>query len=294
MSRREQFVRAAVERGHSPSEAESFTRFLRFAIGTNGRVNGPVVGRNGGLPSLPVGLEWPRSEYGPLPFVVSYDCAALPQVEGLPIPPTGTMLFFLHHEDDYESDAKDQQHAQAIYVPLGAETVEAAEPEHAESMFSDWERNFVRPQRELYAWVRADLPEWLSRDEADLSAFQRELVQDLPHRQDLCALAQELWPAGEDCDCQLGGYSMHISELSTPHLYETPEVAMAREKVEVSTGESAKDHLLEQETHRVMGEWLPLAQFQIDEVYIGRFLIRPDDLAVGRLEGVITCTEFTE
>lgn len=46
---------------------------------------------------------------------------------------------------------------------------------------------------------------------------------------------------------------MHISELSTPHLYETPEVAMAREKVEVSTGESAKDHLLEQETHRVMG-----------------------------------------
>lgn len=51
---------------------------------------------------------------------------------------------------------------------------------------------------------------------------------------------------------------------------------------------------MEEEAHRLMREWVPLAQFELDDVYIGRFLIRHDDLAAGRLDKACSFTAFTE
>lgn len=51
---------------------------------------------------------------------------------------------------------------------------------------------------------------------------------------------------------------------------------------------------VEEEAHRVMREWVPLAQFRADEVHVGRFLVRHDDLAARRLDKVLSVTEFLE
>jgi len=316
-----QFRRAAIEQGIPEEEVSKFAEFLRFAIWTNERLDNGVlvgharglppgqtadvpVGRAGGLPLLPVGMEWPASPSGPLPFVASFDCAALPQVDGLALPADGSLLVFLHHEWAYETfdHVDEQEYARIIYVPAGAETEVADEPDHEEPVFSDSTREFVGPEQVLFAVVHAEMPDWLNDDEGDLSDFQRHLAHDLPHRGELHALAVRLWPDATYAAFRFGGYTRGIGELYTDHLYTTPELTMAVENLEArqKAGDlviapEEEDFRLEEELHRVMREWVPLVQFEPgDDVYIGRFLIRLDDLVAHRFDQAISCTAFTE
>jgi hypothetical protein len=305
MDYHQHFRRAAIERGIPEDEVSKFAEFLRFAIWASGRPNGVPVGRSGGLPRLPVGMGWPSSEYGPLPFVASLDCAALPRVDGLALPADGSLLLFLHHEWAYDtcSIADEQKFARIVYVPAGTDTATAEEPDHAEEMFCNLTLDFVGREYDLFATVNAELPSWFEDDdEASQSDGQEHLARNLAHRKELCALVRDLWPEGNGADVCLGGYSMGIGELATDNMYTTPETRMAenileaREKAGELVVPPDEWHLrLEEEALRVMREWVPLAQFEPgDEVYHARFLIRHDDLAAGRFDKALSFTAFTE
>jgi hypothetical protein len=144
-------------------------------------------------------------------------------------------------------------------------------------------------------------PEWLAEDEQELSGFQTHLVRELPHRKELCGLVGDLWPEPKGIAFYLGGYSMNIGEMYTEHLYTVPEVTMAADNLEALAAAGKPgipsrdgDFSLEEKAHRLMREWVPLAQFESDDVYIGRFLIPHDDLAAGRLKQAFPFTAFTE
>jgi uncharacterized protein YwqG len=300
MDYRGQFRRTAIERGFPPDEVERFAEFLRFAIWTREQRDGVLAGRSGGLPRLPVGVPWPSTGGSPLPFIASVDCAALPRIDGLALPTDGELLFFLHHENAYEEYdvTLEQRHARVVYVPAGTETVVAEEPEDTDGMFCNTTLTFVGREYDLFATVAAELPDWLEdydefeADDDSRSDAQEHLARDLRHVEDLCALVAELWPANGHPGLSLGGYTSGIGELTTDFLYTTPETQMAEEALE-ARGEDG-DLALEQESLRVMREWVPLAQFVPDDVYIGRFLIRHDDLAAARFDRVVSFTAFTE
>ncbi|MET8306301.1 hypothetical protein [Micromonospora sp. NPDC005173] len=168
----------------------------------------------------------------------------------------------------------------------------------------------LAPGRTLFAVVHAAIPGWLNveeyeeyeEDEDGLSEFQTRLARDLPHRRELYALARRLWPDATYAAFRFGGYTRGIGELYTDHLYSTPELMMALENLEARQGAGdlvippeQKDFKLEEELHRVMREWVPLVQFDPgDDVYIGRFLIRVDDLAARRFDQAVSWTAFTE
>ncbi|MGW4873932.1 DUF1963 domain-containing protein [Streptomyces chartreusis] len=304
MDYQQQFHRAAIERGIPEDEVSRFAEFLRFAIRTDGRPNGVPVGRSGGLPLLPVGLEWPSSEYGPLPFIASFDCAALPKVDGLALPADGSLLLFLHHEWAYDafSIVDEQEFARIVYVPAGTDTAIAEEPDHDEEMFCDMTLDFVGREYDLFATVNAELPSWFEDDdEGSQSDDLEHLARNLAHRRELSALVGELWPESKGAAVCLGGYSMGVGELCTDNMYATPETRMAedilaaREKAgELVVPPDERNLCLEEEALRVMREWVPLAQFVPDEVYHARFLIRHDDLAAGRFDKALSFTAFTE
>ncbi|GAA3953842.1 hypothetical protein Aau02nite_75190 [Amorphoplanes auranticolor] len=316
----ESFHRAAIEEGFPEDETAKFAELLRFAIWANERHNGEIVahprglppgqsadllvGRGGGLPHLPAGMPWPTdSEDYPLPFVASFDCAALPGVDSLPLPPDGSLLVFLHHEDAYDTfdHDKEQQYARIVYVPVGTDTVVQAPENHLPYLFVSG-RDFIGPEQDLFAVVHADLPEWLDSEEEDLSSFQKRLARDLPHRRELCALVDRLWPAGNSATFQFGGYSWNTGGISRGHLYDDPELTIAEEnfRARPKAGDPVADReqenvLVEEELQRVRQEWIPLVQFDPgDEVYFGRFLIRVDDLTARRFDRATSWTAFTE
>ncbi|GAB7036933.1 MULTISPECIES: DUF1963 domain-containing protein [Catenuloplanes] len=297
MDYRDEFRRAAVESGIPATEAAAFAEFIRFSIWTSPYYKGVPVGRSGGLPRLPAGTAWPESPEGPLPYVVEFDCAALPTIDGLALPADGSLLVFLHHEDAYEtySITGQQAYARIVHVPAGTETVPASEPEHGEWVFADSERPFVAPEYRLRATVRPELPHWLARDTSrGLSDFQQRLADTVPHRDRLRALLAELWPAVEyGSHYDLGGYTGHIGGLYSPHLYDTAELTMAIENLEARGVDDVRGNE-EEELHRVMSEWVPLLQFHADDVHVARFLVRHDDLAAGRPDRAMLFCEFTE
>ncbi|MGK8491331.1 DUF1963 domain-containing protein [Nocardia asiatica] len=73
--------------------------------------DGPLVGRTGGLPDLPIDAEWPvwyrEDDSGqPLHFVAQIDCAALPAVATeIGFPAEGTLLFFHFDDENFEEFA---------------------------------------------------------------------------------------------------------------------------------------------------------------------------------------------
>ncbi len=275
-----QFRSAAIEQGVPEDEVAEFDRFLRFAIRTSEQRDGVLVGQRSGQPRLPAGMEWLVTGSKALPFVASFDCAALPQVDDLPLPVDGSLLFFLDHEEAVEADSlqQAQSYARVVHVPAGAELGSSDDSGDA-----------------LFATVQADLPHWLGMNEQDLSDHQRRQAQELPHRKQLYALVAARWTMAQSGGIVLGGYSRTTGGLHGKNVYSTPESDMALENLKNRQPDLPWDlDRLEEELHRVQREWVPLAQVRADELHLGRFLVRRDDLAAGRLDRAVCFTEFLE
>jgi hypothetical protein len=292
MDHQGQFRRAALELGIPDDEISGFTKHLRLSIGLSGDSGGVPVGQFGGLPRLPVGMDWPFAGASPLPFIFSVDCAALPRVDGFGLPVDGSLLFFLDHEEDHLARATgERRYARVVYVPAGTDTEVAEEPTNYE---------VVGKQYDVDAMLLAQLPNWFGtdedEDEDDPSPFQQQLARDLecdlPHLDELCALAYDLWPPDEGlASAYIGGYA--DEEVITSIAEQT---LAGREKAGEVVIPVAKWYShVEKEKHRLMSEWVSLARFSVaDEFYYGSFVIRHDDLVAGRLDKAYSVTEFSE
>ncbi|MFI7662813.1 DUF1963 domain-containing protein [Micromonospora parva] len=289
-----QFRRAALALGLPDDEVGRFVQHLRLSVRLSGGVGGVPVGQFGGLPRLPVGMDWPIDGVSPLPFIFSVDCAALPRVDGSGLPADGSLLFFLHHEQ--AAATGERRYGRVVYVPAGADTeVATASSDDA----------FVGEQYDVSATLRAEFPGWFGVDENDddeeddddLSPVQqqvaRDLERDLPHLDELCALANDLWPpSSEYVSAWLGGYAdenviQNFAEQTLAWREKTGEIV-----IPVAKWYSQ----VELETHRLTSEWVSLARFPVDnERYyrsVGSFVIRHDDLAAGRLDEALPVAEL--
>ncbi|MFD7234820.1 YwqG family protein [Streptomyces syringium] len=134
---------SAIAREHLPSDmAERWTALLRPAGRlTAARGTDAVVGRLGGLPELPGDVEWPVWErHGPLSFIASVDCAALPSgVLDIPLPTDGTLSFFYFDGQVDDGDAlvlpdepESRDGARVLYTPVGVAASERATPPELE------------------------------------------------------------------------------------------------------------------------------------------------------------------
>ncbi|TRV71721.1 DUF1963 domain-containing protein [Streptomyces sp. 130] len=291
-----EFRRAALELGIPDDEISRFSRHLRLSIGLSvggASAGGSVVGQLGGLPRLPVGMKWPSAGEVPLPLLLSVDCGALPRVDGFDLPADGTLLFFVDQEKDCVDDSG--KYARVVYVPDGTETEVAKAPGSA----------WVRERSDVSAELGAELPLWLQEAEdedwhefwedldwEDMSPFQQQLVRymerDLPHLDELRALAHGLWPSG--AGVVIGGYADDevINSLAEQTL-------AGREKAgEIPPIPVAQWHShLEEEKHRLTSEWISLAgEARCYEAYFTSFVIRHDDLAGVRVDRALAVTGF--
>ncbi|MDG4780872.1 DUF1963 domain-containing protein [Micromonospora sp. WMMD961] len=287
MDHQGKFRAAALEVGIPDDEIGRFTTHLRLSIRLGGGSGGVPVGQFGGLPRLPVGMDWPVAGASRLPFIFSVDCAALPEVDGSGLPVDGSLLFFLDPEEDHL--AREPGYARVVYVPAGTDTEVAEQPTDHE---------MVGEQYDVVATLVAQLPDWFgtNEDEDDLSPFQQQvnhdLERDLPHLDELRTLADDLWPPNEGlASAYIGGYA--DDEVITSI---AEQILAGREKAGEIVIPVAKWYSqVEEEKHRLTSEWLSLARFPLaDEFYHGSFVIRHDDLAAGRLDRALSVTEFSE
>ncbi|MFE7415030.1 DUF1963 domain-containing protein [Streptomyces laurentii] len=292
MDHQGEFRRAARESGIPDDEISRFSRHLRLTIGLSGAGGGSPAGRFGGAPRLPVGMKWPSAGDSPLPLLLSVDCGALPRIDGFDLPADGILLFFVDQERDHEDSSG--QYARVIHVPDGTETAVAEAPGSVS----------VRAPFDLYAGLGAELPLWLQEgdegwheywedlDEEDMSPFQRRLARymerDLPHLDELRALAYDSWPSG--ARVVIGGYAEDevVNSLAEQTLAgrekagEIPAIPIARWYSR-----------LEEEKHRLESEWMSLAsQPRAYEEYSTSFVIRHDDLAATRVDKALAVTRF--
>ncbi|MER7056799.1 DUF1963 domain-containing protein [Streptomyces sp. NPDC000351] len=293
MDHQGEFRRAALELGIPDDEISRFGRHLRLVIGLPRYGDGSPVGHIGGLPRLPVGMKWPSAGDIPLPLFLSVDCGALPRVDGIDLPADGTLLFFVDQEMDHEDGSG--RYARVVYVPDGTETAVAEAPGSA----------CVRERADVRAELRAELPLWLEEGEdedwhefwedldwEDMSPFQQQLVRymerELPHLDELRALADSLWSSG--AYLAIGGYADDevINSIAEQTL-------AGREKAgEIPAIPTAEWYSrLEKEKHRLTSEWISLvSEGEIYEEYYTSFVIRRDDLAAARWDKALAVTSF--
>ncbi|MCT2280326.1 DUF1963 domain-containing protein [Micromonospora chalcea] len=293
MDERDQFRRAAIGQGVPEDEVARFAELIRFRIHACQREEGVHAGRRGGRPRLPVGMPWPTCPEGsPLPFLLRLDCAALPRVPDLALPADGTLLFFLDQEgaQDVCGIENEKAYARVVYVPVGAGTVDGEDVLPAGTDLG----RLLAPEHEMYAGLQAELPDWLDDSEDWLCDTQIQLLRDMPHRKEMSALLEQLWPERKSWlskDVFVGGYT--ISAQDPPETF-----MMDRERIQQARSLPRAEQMVAQyeEQRRVMREWVPLAQFGVpDEAYVNaRFLIRHDDLAAGRFDRALSFCEFTE
>ncbi|MDX3237828.1 DUF1963 domain-containing protein [Streptomyces sp. ME03-5709C] len=293
MDHQGEFRRAALELGIPDDEITRFSQHLRVSIGLSAGGGGSPVGRFGGLPRLPVDMKWPSSGDSPLPLLFSVECGALPRVDGFDLPADGTLLFFADQEMDLEDTTG--RYARVVYVPDDTETAVAEAPGSVR----------VRDQRDVFAALGAQLPLWLEESEDedwheywedlewdDMSPFQQRLVRymerELPHLDELRALAYALWPPG--AAVVIGGYA---DDEVIKHIAE--QTLAGREKAgEVPAIPIAKWYShLEEEKHRLTSEWIALASEAGSYAeYCTSFVIRHDDLAAAQVDKALAVTTF--
>jgi len=108
------------------------------------------------------------------------------------------------------------------------------------------------------------------------------------------AAAARLWQekrSWRHTDIRVGGYT--ISAQDPPEW----KLVDADRKAQINTLPFPENAVAsDEEVHRVMREWVPLAQFGLpeDEYVNGRFLIRHEDLAAHRVDQALSFSEFLE
>ncbi|WP_308312470.1 YwqG family protein [Streptomyces sp. ISL-11] len=219
-------------------------------------------------------MEWPRWEgHGPLSFVASVNCAALPADSlDIPLPADGTLAFFYFdgQVDDGEAlvlpdDPESRAGARVLYLPAGAPTTERAAPPELEPY----------PMVPLTAGVVATAPD--PYHPLIEETFAHTGDADHPVYGD--AFLEALWEAaGEGADHRIGG---HADAVQNPVEAEVAHAVLGK-------GTSWDDPRLAEETRG----WTLLAQFDSDDgagmmwgdcgtLY---WLIRPEDLAERRFD----------
>ncbi|MBW5425366.1 DUF1963 domain-containing protein [Streptomyces sp. BG9H] len=279
MTRNSSGALRALAHAHLPSDvAERWLGLLRPGIRlAPAGGDDAVVGQLGGEPKLPDDVEWPEWEgHGPLSFVASVDCAALPAgALDVPFPAAGTLAFFYFDGqlDDGEAvvdvaDDPSRAGARVVYAPAGTPLTERATPEELDAY----------PHVPLTARVEATVAEPTHPQVQRVFAPDAEPFQDYEHPVCSEAFTDALWEYGEVAGHQLGG---------TPQSVQGPvEAEVAR--AALGPGTSWDDPRLVEE----MREWLLLAQFDSDDAADMMWgdtgclywLIRPKDLAELRFD----------
>ncbi|MEU4554417.1 DUF1963 domain-containing protein [Micromonospora violae] len=295
MDHQGQLRRAALAVGIPDDEVSRFLQHLRLSIRLSAGSSGVPVGQFGGLPRLPVGMDWPSDGVSPLPFIFSVDCAALPRVDGFGLPADGSLVFFLDHEQ--AAATGEQRYGRVVYVPVGTDTEVAAGPTDHPS---------VDKQYDVVATLRAEFPDWFGADDEDeeddeddddLSPFQqqlaRDLERDLPHLDELRALARDLWPPDSGyASAYLGGYA----DAEVIKSFAEQTLAWREKTGEIVIPAATWYSQVERETHRLTSEWVSLAHFPVENEHYYRsdasFVIRHDDLAAGRLDEALSMAEL--
>ncbi|GAA2343865.1 DUF1963 domain-containing protein [Streptomyces cuspidosporus] len=254
---------------HLPADlADRWTALLRPAahLRKAGPAD-PVVGRLGGLPRLPDGVDWPVWEgHGPLAFVAAVDCAALPgEALDIPLPADGVLAFFYYGDEDDDAlvdtaDPDTWPGARVLHLPPGS----AAAPERpAPAGITPY------PVVDLTVHTAPSAPDF---DSLALTAAFGE--GELPD-----AFQRAVWQHQSGAAHQIGG---HAQSVQTAVEIVVAHGALGGREV------SWEDPRIEKEAEG----WVLLAQFDSDEdadmmwgdagaLY---WLIRPDDLAAGRFE----------
>ncbi|MFI1970454.1 hypothetical protein BLA24_27115 [Streptomyces cinnamoneus] len=279
-------------RTHLPADlAERWTGLLRPAARLLATPEpGPgdvVVGRLGGLPALPENEEWPVWEgHGPLSFVASVDCAALPaHALDIPLPTEGTLSFFYFDGQIDDGDAlvwpKDPDTwagSRVVYVPAGVAVVERALP-----VVDDEDVEFeAYPEVPLTARVEWTAPDAWHPD--FLAALRRDGHAADPaggHPEEAQAFVEALWDRERRADHLVGG---HANPVQSPVDYEIAHAYLGKDGDEVTWS----DPRVAEEARK----WTLLAQIDSDDdadmmwgdcgaLY---WLIRPEDLAALRFD----------
>ncbi|MGV9313473.1 YwqG family protein [Streptomyces sp. NPDC003691] len=273
----ERYSRLAAE--HLPSDlAGRWTALLRPCLRLRRTAAGEqTVAVLGGRPELPAGTDWPEwPGYGPLSFIASVRCAALPR-DGLAeqFPPDGTLLFFYFDgqadEDAVVSvyDPETRPGSRVLYIPEGTPVLPADTPPALAAF----------PRVELAAHIEQSAPD------QGLPQVRQVLLgdsRDWPHPRETPAGLKPFLRAFAHLrgwiGHQLGGHALPIQG---PVEYEIAYSVFDGPHPE-------EDRSLDQETER----WTLLAQFSSDSdarttwadegtLY---WLIAPEDLAARRFD----------
>jgi uncharacterized protein YwqG len=268
----QQYSRLSAE--HLPGDlAQRWTALLRPCLRLRRAVDGEqIVAALGGNPELPAGSGWPEwPGRGPLSFVASVRCAALPR-EGLAeqFPQEGTLLFFFFDgqvdEDVFVSadDPETWAGAQVLYVPENTPVVPTEAP----------------PELEAFARVELTADTEQSAPDLWLPQARQALLGDTRH-----------WPHPRETPAELKSFVRAFGRLRTRIGHQVGGHAVpVQGPVEYDIANAALGGMhawgeqpLDQEAER----WVVLAQFDSDSdartvwgdgdtLY---WLIRPEDLA---------------
>ena len=278
---------AALAAHHLPREAAArWTALLRpcarLTAATEGGTAAPAVATLGGVPLLPAGTAWPEwSGRGPLSFIASVDCAALPR-DGVAaaFPDSGTLLFFFFdgQVDDAEAfvfvdDPETWAGARVLYIPADTPVSPVLVPSELEPY----------KRVELTASARISAPDpWHPQSEQALAT--ERIAPHLPHLQPapVQAFIKALSKLDGDIGHQIGG---HAAPVQGPVEYEVARAVIGSRRTGMG------DDRMKAEAQR----WVLLAQFDSDDdanmmwgdcgaLY---WLIRPEDLAARRFEAAM-------
>jgi|SRR2546423_4963159 len=272
----EQYSRLAAE--HLPDDlAQRWTALLRPCIRLR-RAEGDeqTVAALGGAPELPSGVAWPEwPGHGPLSFVASVRCAALPQ-GGLAeeFPRDGTLLFFYFDGQVGEvfvsvDDPQTPAGAEVLYIPENTTVFPADTPSVVEAF----------PRVELSADTGQSAPDlWLPQARQALLGDARRWPRPRDTPAELKPFVRAFAHKRTRIGHQLGG---HAVPVQGPVEYEVAEAVLGG-------GHEWGDQPLDQEAER----WVLLAQFDSDSdakmtwgdegtLY---WLIRSEDLAARRFD----------
>lgn len=258
--------------------AQRWTALLRSCIRLRRAADSEqAVATLGGSPDLPAGVGWPEwPGHGPLSFIASVRCAALPR-EGLAeqFPQDGTLLFFYFDgqadEDAFVSadDPETWAGAQVLYVPENTPGFSTDVPQDLEAF----------PRVDLTADAEESAPDmWLPQTRQALLGDSRHWPHPRETPSELKPFLRAFARLRTRIGHQIGG---HAVPVQGPVEYEIANAALG-------SIHSWGDHPLDQEAER----WVLLAQFDSDKdakmtwgdtgtLY---WLIRPEDLAAHRFD----------